>query len=271
MSGIDELRRQLEAALESIRELDGDLATGRLSATDHAALKAWSERQAAALLRRVREAEARATGLRPRGKEPAGTGRRASGRALGLTLGAFGLVVVGLTAGVILGRTFVDGRGRTAERPLAPSEAGGEASAALERVRKEVESDAAPTPKLLAFAHLALDEGQVPAALWAYKRVLEREPKNVEAITHLGVILYRGQHVDQALARVDEAIALDPRYLHARWDRANILLYGKKDYEAAERAIKDFLALVPTGEDADRARAMLAEARERGRARGAAR
>ena len=72
---------------------------------------------------------------------------------------------------------------------------------------------------------------------------------------------YQGKHLDQALARIEEVISIDPKYAHAHWDRAHLLFTGKEDYTAAQQALEAFLALVPTGDDADRARAMLAEAR----------
>lgn len=43
-----------------------------------------------------------------------------------------------------------------------------------------------------------------------------------------------------------------------------MLLVGKRDYAAAVPALQAFLAVMPTGEDADRARAMLAEAERLG-------
>lgn len=188
------------------------------------------------------------------------------GGPAGLALVATALLIAGLVVGVLLGRSTSDGPGTPG---LSGRAAPGGAPRArpvadeIEARRKEVEPSDAPTKKLLTFAHLALDEGQTPAAIWAYKRVLAREPKNVEALTHMGIVFYQGNHVDEALARLEEALALDPNYAHAHWDRAHILFHGRKDYAAAVRALEAFIALVPTGEDAERARAMLIEARTR--------
>ena len=184
-----------------------------------------------------------------------------------LTLGAAFLVTVGVGSGVLVARRWTDERITPPIRVDGQTTSGAPVSTDLERLRREVEAESTPTKKLLAFAHLALDEGQTPAAIWAYKRVLARDPRNVEAITHMGVILFQGNHVDQALARVEEALRVDPNYTHAHWDRAQLLLRGKKDYAAATKALEAFLALVPTGEDANRARAMLAEARRTGERR----
>jgi tetratricopeptide (TPR) repeat protein len=182
---------------------------------------------------------------------------------LALVGGAGLLVVLGLGLGLILALNTAGGRspvpprtavagGAVQTRPVSPE---------LEALRREVESEAASSTTLLRFAHLALDEGQLPAAIWAYKRVLAREPRNVEAVTHIGLILAQGAHFDEALTRLEEAIGIAPGYAHAHWDRASILFSSKKDYAAAQKALEAFLALVPTGVDADRARAMLAEAR----------
>lgn len=276
MTDAEDLKQQLDAAYTSIQELDEDLAAGRLSAADHAELKERSERHAAALLKRLREAEQR--GSRNAATRP-GTSRPALGAMLasplGLTVAAAGLLLFGIVLGVLVGRFTSDERPAVAvaatgapERGPGISAAGQGAgtgpalSPALEALRKEVEVESPPIKKLLEFAHMALDEGQIPAAIWAYKLVLAREPKNVEAITHIAVILAQGNHIDDALKRLDEAIRLDPKYVHAHWDRAQILFNAKKDYRAAAAALEAFLKLMPTGEDAERGRAMLAEARK---------
>lgn len=257
MSSVEENRQRLEAVYAAIQELDDDLAANRLSAADHAELKRRSERQAAALLKRLREA-GQQPGRRQAARDAVTLGARLRS-PMGLGVGAIVLLLLGLTLGVFLGRSAVNEP--PAPRPTVSTRPAG-VSAALEALSKEVESESAPVPKLLAFAHLALDEGRVPAAIWAYQRVLARDSRNAEALTHMGLILYQGGHVDEGLGRVEEALRVNPKYAHAHWDRAQ-MLWGKQDYAGTAGALEAFLALVPTGEDATRARAMLAEARGR--------
>lgn len=265
MTRVEDLRQRLEAAYAAIREIDEDLGAGRISAADHAELKARSEREAARLLKRLGDAEREERSARAAAPPRGALGAQLKS-PLALTFAAVLILVVGLGVGILLGRSTSDAPGGA---PAGPSTAPGAGAAGagvsteLEALRREVEPETTPTKKLLAFGHVALDEGQTPAAILAYKRVLAREPKNVEAMTHMGIILYQGNHVEQALARIGEALAVDPNYAHAHWDRAQILFHGKKDYPAAVRALEAFLALVPTGDDADRARALLAEARAR--------
>jgi tetratricopeptide (TPR) repeat protein len=265
-ASIDELQRQLETAYAAIHELDEDLAAGRISKADHAELKSRSERQAAALVVRLRRADAPAGRPRATGSTGTRAGRRPALRSpLVLTLAGVALVSFGLAVGVLVARFSSDERpsmGASAPEPggiVAGAPRAG--SAALERLRMEAEPENASTKKLLTFARLALDEGEIPAAITAYKRVLAREPKNPEALTHIGVILYQGNHVDEALRRIDEALVADPAYAPAHFDRAHILLNARRDYPAAARSLERFLALVPSGQDADRARAMLDQAR----------
>lgn len=186
-------------------------------------------------------------------------------RSVLLALGALALTMLGIGLGVGLGRPGSADRALTAgvAKPTNPEAGPSPVSPMLEKLRSQVETKDVSTRTLLAFSHLALEEGQLPAAMWGYRRVLRREPRHVEALTHLGIILFRGNHIDEGLARIDEALAIDPRYAHAHWDRAQILFHGKKDYAEAARALEAFLALVPTGKDVATARTLLEEARRR--------
>jgi tetratricopeptide (TPR) repeat protein len=274
MTDVPELRRQLENAYAAIQEIDEDLAAGRVSAADHAELRARSERHAATLLTRVREAEHAAAVARP-GRERVGPARLGAmfRSPLGLTVGAAALLLFGLALGVLVARfASEDGPARAVASTGAPMPPAGmpapaappprrPLSPALEAMRARVEPEATPVPDLLGFARAALDEGHIPPAIWAYKRVLSREPKNVEAITRIAGILAQGNHVDEALRRLDEALATDPRYAPALWTRAQLLFDAKQDYPAAVTALEKYLALTPSGDDAARARSMLASAR----------
>lgn len=180
----------------------------------------------------------------------------------GIVIIAVLLVGVGIGGGVALGRRAPEPPSAPSTRPAAPGAVA--MSPDLQSLARDVEREDAPTQKLLEFAHLALDQRQFALAIPTYKRVLARDPKNPEALTHIGLILYRANHVDQALARIDEALRIDPRYAHAHWDRAHILYETKKDLAGAAKSFEAFLVLAPKGQDADRARSLLAEIRRSG-------
>jgi tetratricopeptide (TPR) repeat protein len=132
----------------------------------------------------------------------------------------------------------------------------------LQALRQAAAHEDAPIPSLLQLAHQALDQSGLDEARRLYERVLAREPRNVEAITHVGAGLFAEGRVDEALAKVEQALRIDPRYIHAHWDRTQYLFYGKRDFPAAVKAAEAFLAIAPQGPDADNVRKLMAEARQ---------
>ncbi|MFQ5947111.1 MAG: tetratricopeptide repeat protein, partial [Anaerolineae bacterium] len=116
---------------------------------------------------------------------------------------------------------------------------------------------------MLQAAHQSLDTGRYREAIAAYQAVLKRDPRNVEAITHLGVVLSVAGHTEDALGAFDKAISIDPRYAHAYWDKARVLYEAKRDYEGAIRTWEQFVSLVSSGEDRDRALNLMREAQRR--------
>ena len=83
----------------------------------------------------------------------------------------------------------------------------------------------------------------------------------MEAITHLGAVAYQEGRVDEALAKVEEALRIDPGYIHAHWDRTQYLFYGKRDFPGVVKAGEAFLRVLPKGADADNVRRLMGEAR----------
>lgn len=116
---------------------------------------------------------------------------------------------------------------------------------------------------MLRLAHIQLDQQQLDAAESLYQQVLAIEPKNAEAIDHLGTVLLGRGRVDAALQRYNEALALDPRYVHALWDKANLLQQVKKDYAGAIRVWEAFIQVVGAdSQDGKTAQAFIAEAKK---------
>jgi tetratricopeptide (TPR) repeat protein len=174
------------------------------------------------------------------------------------------LLVIGVGAGTLVGRRFI-------QPPAGGGAAVGTPSTGLPSAVSQIEAQAlrqaasrpdAPIAALLQLAHIDLDQGRLAEARQGYERVLAREPRNVEAITHLGAVLYQEGRLDDALAKVEEALRLDPSYIHAHWDRTQYLYSGKRDYPGAIRAAEAFLKVVPTGPDADQMRQIISEAKQ---------
>jgi cytochrome c-type biogenesis protein CcmH/NrfG len=153
--------------------------------------------------------------------------------------GVVGLMAIVLVIGVSAGYLFFQFAGpgapaaeQAAQDPTAPLRA------RLLQSPQDVET-------LLALAHIQLDQQRLDEAESIYRQVLSLQPKNVEAITHVGtVLLRRGQ-----------AIAL--------WDKATMLQQVMQDYPAAIRTWEAFAKVVgPDSQDAKTAQRFISEAHE---------
>jgi cytochrome c-type biogenesis protein CcmH/NrfG len=157
-----------------------------------------------------------------------------------------------------------------AERPAPPraeppARAGGPAQTEpspenrekIARLNAQLASDPRDVKSRLELGHLYLDQRQHSDAMQSYRAVLTIQPDNPEALTHMGVLLYESGQVEAALAHIDRALAINPRYAHALWDKGRILLHGKQDTAGAVKAWERFLAVSPTGTDAEKVRRFL--------------
>lgn len=261
----DELNEEKRALYRALKELEFDHQAGHLSEDDYGALRSRYEARAAQILKEMDALPPKPTRPEPRPalRPPARSWTRSP---VTFVAGAVVLVAFGLTLGLgvarytELDRTMVPPGSRLpmpmpAEAPQMPGPA-------------PAVDPSKPIPPemlrgMLQAAHQALDSGAYQQAIAAYQAVLKRDPKNADAITHLGVILSIAGHDDNALEAFDKALALDPAYAHAWWDKAQVLYERKQDYRGAIKAWEKFVALMPKGEDRDRALRMMEEARRR--------
>ncbi len=264
MSRIKEIKRRLEATVESIAALDADLAAGRLDRDEHYRRQAEQEREAGRLLVSLRRAQREAVGQRAEHPAPTaeGTGWLRSPPVI-VAIGVL-MLVVGVGAGMVGVRWLGGRQGSGAPITVPAASADGPSvlmgDIELRALRQAAAREDTPIAGLLELAHAALDQGRIAEARDTYGRVLAREPRNVEAITHLGAVAYQEGRVDEALAKVEEALRIDPGYIHAHWDRTQYLFYGKRDFPEVVKAGEAFLRVLPKGADADNVRRLMAEA-----------
>lgn len=268
----DELNEEKTALYRALKELEFDYQAGHLSPDDYAEVSSRYEARAAQILTEFDALPPPRAKAEPREAKREPAAERARGwtrRPVALIVGAVVLMLFGLTLGLGVARYTEPDRtmipeGSRLPVPTEPPQAPGTTL---------LPDPSRPIPPemlrgMLQAAHQALDAGSYQQAIAAYQAVLKRDPKNVEAITHLGVILSIAGHDDNALEAFDKAIALDPSYAHAYWDKARVLYEVKQDYKGAIQAWEKFVALVPSGDDRDKAVRMIQEAKSRLASRG---
>ncbi|OLD39438.1 MAG: hypothetical protein AUI57_03255 [Candidatus Rokubacteria bacterium 13_1_40CM_2_68_8] len=258
-----QLAEEKRAALATLRELDFEHGAGHVSDADFAELRTRYEGEAAAILTEL-DRLGPATDPAP---PTAGAGApRGSGwrHPIALATAAVCLVAFGIAVGVgIVRYTEPDpmaGQPPTGSRPLAalPTEQPPATGTGGRVVPPEV------LRGMLQAARASLGQSRYGEAIAAYQAVLKRDPNNVDAMTHLALIVAIGggpEHADRALETLDRALAIDPSYLPALLYRGQVLYEIKKDAGAAIRSWEKFVALAPPGQDRDRVVAMIRDAR----------
>jgi cytochrome c-type biogenesis protein CcmH/NrfG len=265
--GREQLVERKRQTLRALRELAFEHEAGHVSDGDYAELRARYEAEAADILQELDRLGPAPVPVPADEVAAAPAARRGWHHPFALGAAGAALVVFGVALGVgIVRYTEPDpmaGLPPTGSRPLAALPAPGEAStpdAGQETARRSL------TPEMrqgmLEAARASLFAGRVQEAFMAYRALLEREPDNVDALTHLALIAARIEgHEDDALRLLDRALALDARYPPALLYRGQILYERKRDARGAIEAWEKFLAVAPPGEERQRIERLIAEAR----------
>ncbi len=256
----EQLLEQKRRVIGALRELAFEHEAGHVSEDDYAGLRTRYEAEAAAVLTELDRLGPLILPAAARTPAAPGTVHTGWRHPLALGTAALALMVFGILIGAGLVRYTTPEPTASApmarSRPLAPAIGGGGGPVAGGRQI---------TPELLqgmlGAARASLFEGRYSEAIAAYQAILKRDPTNVDAITHLGLIVALGGHADNALEAFDRALALDPNYPPALLYRGQVLYEAKKDTAGAIRSWEKFLALVPAGEDHDRVARMVADTR----------
>jgi tetratricopeptide (TPR) repeat protein len=251
-----ELLRQKAELYGQIRDLDFDFAAGSVAEADYRETRAQLEAAAADTIKALEALGAGASAPipvpveRPR-PSPAARGRAgaASGtRGLRLGLLLTGILGLGLALGYLLATSLgprdPDGSLTGSVGGLGMSRAGPSASAdPLEEARTLV------------------DQGEAGKAFEIYRGILERDPRNVEAITQLGVILARARSYDEAHLAFDRALSIDPGATLPLWEKGLAYFQAGRPRDGV-KVWETLIAVAPADPRAATARQMLARVRE---------
>jgi tetratricopeptide (TPR) repeat protein len=261
------LETEKHVALRALQDLELERQAGHVGDEDYAESRARYEARAAELLRRLDALGA--PGAPPASARPAPGPWTRRPAVLGATGG--GLLAFGVLLGVLVSRYTAPAPpaagGMPTDRTAMTGVPGPAPDPAAAPPTRPGDGAPGPVPRevlegMLRAAHASLDAGRYQEAIAAYKAVLRRDPTNVDAITHLGVILATAGHHAEALEAFDRALAIDPDYAHALWDKAGVL-EAVGDLAGAVATLERFARVVPRGPDHERAQARLREARAR--------
>jgi tetratricopeptide (TPR) repeat protein len=252
------LETEKVTALRALRELELDRVAGHVEEEDYRELRTRYEASAVAVLRRL---DALGPASVPARALPAPAPTPWTRQPVVLGGVGAGLLVFGVILGLLVSRYSTPAPPEPGmataplERPASgpPGAAGGSAPRPLPKEMLE---------GMLKAAHASLDAGRYQEAIAAYTAVLRREPRNVDAITHLGVILALAGHQAEALEAFDRALAIDPDYAHALWDKAGVQ-EARQDHAGALATLEHFIRVAPPGPDRDRAQERIREAKAR--------
>ena len=261
-----ELVEEKAATYRALKELNFDHETGSLSDDDFQALHDRYEGRAAELITALDALGEAAP--RPAAERPAPAPRSWTRSPAAMVAGGVALLVLDVALGAGVSRytqpdeTMIPPGSRIPvpalpdPGPLLPG-APGTGAASMRPIPPEM------LARMLQAARQSLFEGRYQEAIAAYQAVLKRDAKNVDAMTHLALIVAMGGHADAALETFDKALTFDPKYGPALLYKGQVLYEAKQDYPGAVKAWERYLALGPNGEDRQRVTALIQEAKSK--------
>jgi len=216
VSSREELEEERDFLLASLRDLERERNAGELSERDYQALHDDYTARAAVVLKALQRPEKAGRSQRP---APVRTRR-----PLAITVGVV-VVIAALTGATVVAFSGQreTGAPMTGSLPETPS---GRMQQAL-----GLEAD-----------------GKAADALKIYDEIIKADPRHVQALTYKGWLLKRAGLPDQALASLDRAIAVDPRFPDAHFFRGMVLYQDRNDPAGAVTEFRLFMANNPPQE-----------------------
>jgi tetratricopeptide (TPR) repeat protein len=266
-----ELAEEKAATYRALKELSFDHEAGSLSDDDFQGLRDRYVARAADLLSKLD-----ALGAMP-APPPAAARLEAAPRSwtrspAAIAVGGVALLGLGIALGAGVSRYTTPDESATRPGGLMPGPALPDAGPLMPGAPGTGTATGRTIPpeimaRMLAAARQSLMEGRYQEAIAAYQAVLARDTKNVDAMTHLGLIVAMGGHADAALETFDKALKIDPTYPPALLYKGHVLYEVKRDYAGAIKAWERFVTLTPPGEDRQRVAVLIEEARGKSKSR----
>ena len=253
----DAMEQDRDHLLRSLEDLEQERAAGDLEEADYLVLKEDYTARAAEVLRALEPTSA------PEGGGPEHPGFEGVGSGRGGVRAATAAVVAPrrqpwravLVTGTLL--AFAVGAGALVARSAGERLPGDAATGSIAAT-----GPSGAVADDLARARDLIGEGKTLDAIKVYDRVIERDPRQAEALAYRGWLLRLAgraagntELIDKGLEYIDRAVAADPTYPDAHFFRAFVLYQDRHDPAAAVPELRTFLAgnppkdMVPVVED----------------------
>jgi tetratricopeptide (TPR) repeat protein len=264
-----ELAEEKASTYRALKELTFDHESGSLSDDDFQTLRNRYEGRAAELISQLDALGGVPSPPTTAGPRPAPQPWTRSPAAV--AVGVVAVLTLGIALGVGVSRysapdqtavapgSRIPGPALPDPGPLMPGAPG--TGAAARKIPPEIMA------RMLEAARQSLMDGRYQEAIAAYQAVLARDSKNVDAMTHLGLIVAMGGHADTALETFDKVLKIDPKYPPALLYKGQVLYEVKRDYAGAIKVWERFVTVTPPGEDRQRVAVLIEEARGKSKAR----
>lgn len=166
------------------------------------------------------------------------------------------LLAVGI--GIMIGMTIGGARDRASAPPT--NQTGTDSAAQIAALEAQVAQNPNDAQSLYDLGYAYDSQGDYTKAIGYYERALALKPNDLNIMTDLGTADYYSGDPDKGLDMYAKVLKIDPKFQNALYNKAVVLLYGKKDKTAAVAAINAYLAVYPSGSQSDQARQLLQEA-----------
>jgi cytochrome c-type biogenesis protein CcmH len=241
----ESLEAERDFLLRSLDDLDANRAAGDIDDETYERLHADYTARAAAVLRTLRD------GVDSRPAPPKSSPRRRVAVIAGLV--AFAVAAsVALAAGL---GARLPGQTVTGNSQSKASTDSREAS-----FKRAVQQRPNDPQAHLAYARYLAGVQNFSGALKEYDATAKLDPKNGEALATGGWIVFLAGLPDEALTRVNQAIAADPGYGEAHFFKGMILLQGKNQPCPAKGELQQYLAANNQSDLAPQVEQVLAQA-----------